>query len=140
MRDRKTWLVLGAEDGLGPAAVKYLQAHKQIVRMNMEIRPGPLDFIINNSNYNLFSKGKPDLDSSVAATIAQLRAFVPYLKPDGAIINIPPQLCLSTLADLSKGPDLLQAMDLFLAALYQKMEPLNCRLHFLGPGERFVQL
>ncbi|WP_158642811.1 hypothetical protein [Mucilaginibacter ginsenosidivorax] len=29
MKQQKTWLILGAAEGLGPSAVKYLSAHGQ---------------------------------------------------------------------------------------------------------------
>jgi hypothetical protein len=140
MKYPKVWLILGAGEGLGCAAVKYLRTHKQVVLMDTKLSPGPLDFIINNSNYGLFSESKPDTDNSVAATINLLRTFVPYLKPGGMIINVPPQLCLATLEDPSKGPELLQALDLFLTTLRQNLETLDCSFHFLKPGERFIQL
>ena len=91
MRNTKVWLILGALDGLGYAAAKYLLLKEQIVIAICDSRPdhkfetvggnliqlyidplsdwqidkdikditmqyGSLDFIINNSNHQLFNK------------------------------------------------------------------------------------
>ena len=138
MIDPKAWLILGAADGLGPAAMKYLRANKQVVWPDTEFTSGPLDFIINNSNYHLFSKGAPDIEPSVSATTALLRTALPKLKPGGTIINIPPQLCLATLEDPVQKQQLQRDMDLFLTALRRELQSLDCRLCFIEPGERLL--
>jgi hypothetical protein len=147
MKNARVWVVLGATEGLGPAAVKYLQAAQQIVlpvdKLDLpylDMTGRYVDFIINNSNYNLFSIAEPDITGNIERTKLLLNAFISYLKRDGIINNIPPQLCLSTLADQSKGPGMLRTMDEFLKALQQELEALHCNLRFLEPGERFVQL
>lgn len=79
MNNPKIWLVLGATEGLGPAAVSYLLTNNQLVipvdtSLQLPLADeiphltypyGPLDFIINNSNYNLFNKDLPDIDEKV---------------------------------------------------------------------------
>ena len=139
MKDPKAWLILGAGDGLGLAALKYLRANNQLVWPDTKLTFGPLDFIINNSNYHLFSKGATDIETSVSATIALLHTALPKLKPEGTIINIPPQLCLATLEGPVQKLRLQRDMDLFLTALRRELQSLNCRLHFIEPGERLFE-
>jgi hypothetical protein len=152
MENPKVWLVLGAEEGLGRSAVRYLVASKQMVltidpqitplemAIDMAARCGAVDFIINNSNYGLFSQKQPDITGSIATTMALLKGLTPYLRrePKGSIINIPPQLCLATLADPLEGDKLLQAMELFLNQLHRELLTLDCHLRFLEPGERLA--
>ena len=152
MKEAKTWLILGATEGLGPAAAKYLSAKGQLVipidllketlypeKISAVAREyGPLDFIINNANYSLFHNEAPDIIGGIAATASLMNALVPYLRkdPKGSLINIPPQLCLATLEDKARGKDLLEAMARFLSGLHRELLKFNCGLSFLEPGER----
>ena len=147
MKNVRAWVVLGATEGLGPAAVRYLQATQQIVfpvgKLDIhdaDIGGYTIDFIINNSNYDLFNTAQPDISDSIARTKVLLTAFLPHLKAEGVIINIPPQLCLTMLADQGERANMLHIMDEFLKRLRQELETLHCNLRFLEPGERFVQL
>ena len=156
MKEPKVWLILGATEGLGPAAVKYLLANRQLVipvdtsvdtpiaevLAGFAVGYGQIDFIINNSNYYLFNEIDPDIGSSITATMDLLNSLTPCLRqaPRGTIINIPPQLCLATLQDKTTGEKLLTAMDTFLATLHQNLLTLNCSLRFLEPGERLLDL
>ena len=139
MKDPKKWLIWGATDGLGPAAVKYLRANKQMVVVDIKHLPAQLDFMINNSNYHLFSKGTPDIDTNVSTTMALLHTALPYLKPDGTIINIPPQLCLATVEDPVQKQQLQWEMDSFLSGLRRELQGLNRKLYFIEPGERLFE-
>ncbi|XZF14114.1 hypothetical protein ACTHGU_20240 [Chitinophagaceae bacterium MMS25-I14] len=156
MNNPKVWLILGATEGLGPAAISYLLANNQLVipvdtserlpfseeMAGFAAHYGPLDFVINNSNYNLFHDCTPDITGCVAMTVDVLRVLAYFLQrePRGSIINMPPQLCLATISDPVHGRLLSEQMDTFLSALRLKLETLDCGLHFLEPGERLPQL
>ena len=186
MNNSKVWLVMGAGDGLGAVAVKYLVAKKQIVVAliindgtfhpfyeheaenlhtitveafdiiavkkileNITAKYGWIDFIINNSNYQLFnrlkdkeySQIKEEIPANISATIGMIKTLLPYLnqEPMGHIINIPPQLCLATLPGRSDAELLSLSMDLFLKNLHNELQNLDCKLSFLNPGERLQE-
>ena len=186
MDKSKVWLVIGAGDGLGATAIKYLVAKKQIVVAliindgtfhpfyeheaenlhtitveafdiiavkkileNITAKYGWIDFIINNSNYQLFnrlkdkeySQIKEEIPANISATIGMIKTLLPYLnqEPMGHIINIPPQLCLATLPGRSDAELLSLSMDLFLKNLHNELQNLDCKLSFLNPGERLQE-
>jgi len=186
MNNSKVWLVIGARDGLGAAATRYLVAKKQIVvaliinddglhkfydhepenlhTINIEAfdiiaikeilgkittKYGGIDFIINNSNYQLFNELKDkessqiqkEIPANISATIGMIKTLLPYLnqEPMGHIINIPPQLCLATMPGRSDAELLSLSMDLFLKNLHNELQNLYCKLSFLNPGERLQE-
>lgn len=154
MKESKVWLILGAGAGLGPAAVKYLRANRQVVipvdttaglpareaLVKAASRCGRIDFIINNANYHLFNNGVRDTGNDIMTTVSALKTLTPFLNksPGERIINIPPKLCLATLTDQEEGGKLLQAMNDFLTELRVELQALNCGLHFLEPGKRLL--
>ena len=183
MNNSKVWLVIGAGDGLGAMAVKYLVANKQIVvaliihddairssydhssenlyTITMEAfsikaidesleeitaRYGWIDVIINNANYQLFTRLKykectemnEEIPVNISATIGMIKTLLPYLnrEPTGHVINIPPQFCLAELPDGFDTECLILSMDMFLRNLHSELLNLDCRLSFLNPGEK----
>jgi len=154
MKEPKVWLVLGASLGLGVPAVRYLLAHQQqVITVDMTAQSlvtenlsrlvdhyAPFDFIINNSNYDLFSKNERDIRAEIETTKALLGGLRPYLRnqPPGVIINIPPQLCLATLSVQDAVAESQEAMNSFLTGLKAELLMLNCGLRFLEPGERLL--
>jgi NADP-dependent 3-hydroxy acid dehydrogenase YdfG len=186
MNNSKVWLVIGAGEGLGAAATKYLVAKKQIVVAliisdcaldqfydrepenlhtiiieafniitieetleNITAKYGWIDFIINNSNYQFFNRLKyekytqikEEISANISTTIGMIKTLLPYLnkEPVGHIINIPPQLCFTTLPRWSNAGLLSLSMDLFLKNLHNELLNLDCRLSFLKPGERLPE-
>jgi len=186
MNNSKVWLVIGAGDGLGATAIKYLVAKKQIVvaliinydalpefydhepenlyTINMDAfdilaikeilgkivtQYGWIDFIINNSNYQLFNRLKDEeytrikeeIPANISATIRMIKTLLPYLnkEPMGHIINVPPELCLATVPGRSDAELLSLSMDLFLKNLHNELQNLDCKLSFLNPGERLQE-
>ncbi|WP_158798791.1 SDR family NAD(P)-dependent oxidoreductase [Pedobacter sp. L105] len=183
MKRSKVWVVLGAAEGLGYAAVKYLTANRQTVIAVADtcnaiffdccsehlylihpdisdkveltaafktagINYGSIDYIINNGNYRLFHNAQLKTDQEVEKTIQSgaistidlITGMLPYLrkKPQGNIINIPPQLCLASVPDPLIALNLAAAMELFLKRLHQGLQTLDCGLKFLEPGERLT--
>ncbi|WP_179415731.1 SDR family NAD(P)-dependent oxidoreductase [Mucilaginibacter sp. E4BP6] len=186
MKNSKIWVILGATDGLGPPAIKYLLLNQQRVialfinssaaqdnyksvsgklhvihinvfdlrsfrkeMQNITIQYGLVDFIINNSNYRLFNnlghKGYTQINNSisesVAETIVLLKELLPFFRkhPTGNLVNIPPQLCLATVKK-ADAEVLLSAMGMFLTALHNELQSLNCPFTFLEPGDRLSDL
>jgi short-subunit dehydrogenase len=186
MSNSRVWLVIGAGEGLGATAVKYLVAKKQIVVAliindgtfhplyehepenlhtihieafniiaikeileNITAKYGWINFIINNSNDQLFNRLKDkeytqikeEIPANISATIGMIKTLLPYLnqEPMGHIINIPPQFSLATLPDGSDAELLSLSMDLFLKNLHNELLNLDCRLSFLNPGERLQE-
>jgi len=155
MNDAKKWLVLGADDGLAPAAVRYLlEKHQQVISVksyagltNLSNIIGDynehshVDYIINNLNYRLLNDNAKNVASAVKTTTTILKGLVPILtkNPGGLIINLPPQLCLSTLTDPTSEAYLLKQMNLFLTCLKLELDKLDCAVRFIEPGERFLQ-
>ena len=107
---------------------------------------GQIDYIINNSNYQLFHNAeyktfteiRDEAIKSIADTITLIRSLLPYLrkKTKGRLINIPPQLCLATLPGNADAVVLSSSMEFFLNELHQELKALNYPLTFLEPGER----
>lgn len=153
MKESKVWLILGSSIGLGNSASRYLIANQQkVIAVDITAgacipedvyraagRYGPLDFIINNSNYDLLSKSSLNIGDQIEATMTLLRGLKPYLRrqPPGSIINLPPQLCLVNLSGQGAAAS-LKAMNMFLTGLRAELSSLNCGLHFLEPGERLL--
>jgi len=154
MNDPKTWLILGADAGLGPGSMKYLLSQRHnVFGINMQeltqsnnklitsLDFNSLDHIINNSNYHFLSGKNNDIPTTVAETMMLLSIWLPLLSNSSAssIINLPPQLCLATLAEPDAKDKMLYRMDQFLKTLHQELISLPYNLHFIEPGERFMQ-
>lgn len=141
--------------GLGDSAARYLKANQQKVISfelgNGNVIPediyrvancyGPLDFIINNSNYYLLSEIDLNISSQVETTATLLRGLAPYLRhqPPGSIINLPPQFCSTNIVEREASAKSLKNLNWFLACLKNELCRLNCGVHFIEPGERFMQ-
>ncbi|MEO3408497.1 hypothetical protein AAFN85_31575 [Mucilaginibacter sp. CAU 1740] len=154
MKKSKVWLILGASTGLGDSAARYLKANQQkVIAIDIDDdgsiaedvyrvadHYGPLDFIINNSNYHLLSKAVLDINDHIESTMSLLRGLKPYIRrqPPGSIINLPPQLCLINMPGEEAAAKSLQNLDTFLTGLKAELRSLDCGLHFLEPGERLV--
>lgn len=156
MNNKKTWIILGAESGLAPAATKYLTGRGQHVValetatlltdpaaiIGISRRYGTINYIINNANYGLFHNTQPDIKAAVAITIGRLSALTHRDNKDFpiVIINLPPQLCLATLDDPATKTELLHQMQLFLQLMKRELEQLGQPFRFIEPGERLFEL
>jgi short-subunit dehydrogenase involved in D-alanine esterification of teichoic acids len=111
---------------------------------------GAIDFIINNGNYNIFRDAQTmtvkevqwAITKEIDRSIEMIQILLPYLSrdPKGRLINVPPQLCLVSVADRKVADNLGAAMELFLGALQIKLQALDCTLIFLKPNDRLTDL
>jgi len=74
---------------------------------------------------------------AIASTLILLNGLLPYLKrpPEGRLINLPPQLCLSMVHDMTTVEWLSGSMSSFLRDLCHALRALDCRIDFLCPGD-----
>jgi short-subunit dehydrogenase involved in D-alanine esterification of teichoic acids len=111
---------------------------------------GVIDYIINNDNYGIFNREEARdkdklgqlISSDIARTTGLLDVLIPFLRksPKGSLINIPPQLCLAMVSDVTVADNLATAMTKFLEELNTRLLALDCKLVFLQPGERLANV